>query len=131
MRDLAQIKEQIVESYSRTFDKDMAYIKVGLTPEEIEILEKDEDFQNRLYIHKINECEVLIERLRKFKDSEDDKIALKATIELGQNIYPEFFRSNKNKLIDINVNNTNTKEEDAIIEDQYGEILENKNAFKK
>lgn len=130
MRDLIQIKEQIVESYSRTFDKDMAYAKVSLTTQEKEILDKDEDFQNRLYIYKISECETLIERLKQFKDSEDDKIALKATIELGQNIYPEFFKPNKSKnTVDINVN-TNTKEEDAIIEDQYGEVLENKNAFK-
>ena len=71
--DLNEKKEQIVSSYRKTFDKEMAYLKSGISEEEIKALEEDKEFQARLDIFLIDERERIIQNLRTFMDSEDEK----------------------------------------------------------
>lgn len=127
---LSEKKELIVQSYSRTFDKDMAYIKVGLTQEEKELLDQDDDFQERLQIFLIEERENIIEKFKDFMDSDDEKISFKATNELAKVLYPDFFKEPPKEPQEFNVNiKSNSPEEDQRIVEEYGEILGNPNEF--
>jgi hypothetical protein len=130
--DIEEKKEQIVQSYSKTFDKNMAYVKVGLSEEEVQQLENDNEFQTRLHIFLINEREKIIQNLREFMHSDDEKISFRATVDLAKVLYGDFFNALKDKdpKVNVNVNVTNTEEEDERIESEYGELLGDPNTFK-
>jgi len=91
-KDLEEKKELIILSYSKTFDKDMAYSKVGLTLDEISFLENDYQFQERLHFFLIEEREHIIANLRLFMDSENERIAFQATLDIAHILYPDFFQ---------------------------------------
>lgn len=91
--NLDEKKEMVVESYSKTLDKEMAYTKAGLTEEEKVALEVDPEFQERLKIFLINERENIISNFRKFMDSEDEKVSYKATTDFARVVYPDFFNA--------------------------------------
>lgn len=92
-----QQKEAIVQSYSCTFDKDLAYDKIGLSQEEKNELNNDIEFQRRLSYFLTEEKEKIITNLRSFMDSPIASIKFKATTEMALLLYPEFFNSVKNK----------------------------------
>lgn len=131
MNNLEEKKELIVQSFSRTFDKEMAYTKVGLTEDEKEFLRMDSKFQERLDYKLITEREKLVDSLKGFTDpvdekkgfkAIDEKIRFKATMELLHVLYPTFFSRpedpNKSKGA-----KTNTEEENDRISNEYGHIL--------
>lgn len=89
--DIIEKKEIIVDCYSKTFDKQMAYNKSGVTELEITELELDKEFQSRLELFLIEEKEDLIRELKSFKTSLDDRVKFKAIIELGKYLYPARF----------------------------------------
>lgn len=90
-KELEIKKEQIYQSYSKTFDKDLAYSKVLLSESEKKILENDLKFQARLKNALIEMKEQVIAKIREYMDSEDERISFKATTELAMVLYPEFF----------------------------------------
>lgn len=130
---LDEKKEMVVKSYSQTFDKDMAYTKVGVTDEERILLDNDKDFQNRLAIFLIEEREKIISKLRSFMDSDDEKTAFKATTDLAQVLYKDFFtalgKGGKDVNLNLNVSPISKEEEDRIRE-EYGEALGNPKKFR-
>lgn len=83
-------KEQILHSYERTFDKDMAYTKLGLSKEQRNYLECDQEFQFRIDYILIEQRELTIEKYKNFMLSVNDKIAFDATKEMAKFIYPDF-----------------------------------------
>lgn len=89
--DWNEQKEIVVECFSKTFDKEMSYEKACLTEEEILELERDKSFQSRLNLFLIEQRENLMKRLNDLSSSNDEKISLKATIELGKYVYPSKF----------------------------------------
>lgn len=102
--DFNEKKEQIVNSYKKSYDKNVAYMKCGLTKEEITILERDKDFQDRLTYILAEQKEYIIGRLTTLSSSADkDSVALAAVTKLGEIIYAEAFAavkdSNKTELI--------------------------------
>jgi len=127
-------KELIVQSYSKTFDKEMAYTKVGLTDEERAEADEDKDFQDRLAIFLIEEREKIISKLRRFMDSEDEKTAFKATTDLAQVLYKDFFTALGKGAKDVNVNvnlNKEDPEEDERVKKEYGLLLGDVKKFVK
>lgn len=131
----AEIKEAIVNSFAKTFDKDMAYDKHGLSLEQRTELDEDQEFLDRLNYFLIEEREQIITRYRKFMDSLDDKIAYKATQDFARLIYTDFFKNlgSDKQPINLTVNNNNgstgESEDDRRIEEEYGHILGNPKTF--
>ncbi len=86
-------KEMVFECYKVTFDKEVSYTKVSLTKDEIEILNKDTEFQSRLAYALAQQKEKVIKRLTELMTYADkDEVTLKATIKLGEIIYAEAFK---------------------------------------
>lgn len=123
--NIDEIKEEVIASYSRTFDKDMAYDKVGISDKMRTTLEQDKEFQQRMKYFLIVEREKIIQNLRTFMDSDDEKISFKATTDMAQFLYPDFFEAiGKGKRNpEVNVHIHNTPEEDERIANEYGELL--------
>ena len=90
--NLIEKKEKIIESFARCLDKRLAYKKVRLTEEEAEILDQDQDFQDRMLFFLIEKREQLVQQMYNHALSANEKISLSATLELGRMIYPEVFR---------------------------------------
>ena len=128
---IEEIKEIIVQSYSKTFDKQMAYIKVGLNGKEIEQLDMDEDFQNRLRLVLISERERIINNLRTFMDAENEKIAYQATKDFALLLYPEYFEPLKEERGPDPEDLENSEEEENRIRKEYGEVLQSSKEFTK
>lgn len=126
-------KEQIVETYSQIFDKDTAYRIARVTNKEREYLENDQDFQDRMEYFLIEERAMIMENLKTFMKSTDDKIAYKATQDYMNLIYPDFLaKIDKPKDINLNVNpGKNSEEEDQRIANEYGELLQDPGKFVK
>ncbi|DAC71702.1 MAG TPA: hypothetical protein DSN98_09010 [Thermoplasmata archaeon] len=122
-------KEKVVECFRNAFDKEMAYRKVQLTPEEISLLDADVSFQTRLNYFLTEEREKLITKLRTFKDSLDEDLSYKATIELLKILYPEYIKEKKTA-IDLNVKRDLSPEEEKRIVEEYGYLVGDKGAFK-
>ena len=128
---IEEIKEVIAQSYAKTFDKQMAYTKVGLTTEEIEDLEMDESFQERLKLILIAERERIINNLRTFMDAENEKIAYQATKDFALLLYPEYFKPLKEEADSSAKEIENSEEEDDRIREEYGELIQSPKKFSK
>lgn len=113
-------KEQVIHAFKRSFDREAAYRRCGLSTEEKNKLNNDQGFQERLDFHLVQEQERVIENLRDLMASENDMISLKATMEYGKVIYPEKFND---KFISKNKTSDNkelvTQMRKAITEDDY------------
>ena len=120
--DITEKKERIIASFRESFDKDMAYKKLGVTEQERVILDTDAEFLNRIEFILIEERESIIRRFRKFQDAENEQVAFKATEALGKMLYPSFFDGLKEPGVSINLNGM-TKEEEQRIHDEYAILL--------
>lgn len=119
----AEQKELIVQSYARTFDKEMAYKKVGLSPQEQIALDNDEDLQERFTFFLIEEREKIISKFRTFMDSEDEKISFQATVKLAEVLYPDFFSVKDKKSKDNSLDEPLTKEEARRLAEEYALVF--------
>lgn len=128
--DIAEKKELVLRSFREAFNRDMAYRKCGVTEKEREILDKDSEFQNRLQYVLIEERERIVKKLQSLSDSENEQIAYKATISLGEILYPEMFEAIKDPAVKINIHNL-TKEEEERINNEYGLLLSGKGLYSK
>ena len=90
--NLIEKKEKVIESYSKCLDKKLAYRKANLTDQEVELLNNDRDFQDRMLFFLIEKREQLVQQMYNHALSANEKISLSATLELGRMIYPEVFR---------------------------------------
>jgi len=120
--DINEKKERIYQSYKESFDKKMAYKKVGVSEDEAKLIDSDAEFQDRLQFLLIEEKERIIRRFRNMAQSDNEQIALKANTELGKMIYPEMCESLKDPGVNINVN-VMTKEEEERINAEYSILL--------
>lgn len=120
--DIGEKKERIVQSYQHSFDKDMAYMSMGVSEEERLFLEQDEAFQNRLSIVLMQEKERIISKLRGFMDCEDIKISFQATTDLGKILYPEFFKR-LTPPVNVKVSKELSEEEEERIRKEYELLL--------
>ena len=120
--DLSEKKERIYQSYKESFDKKMAYKKVGVSEDEAKLIDNDAEFQDRLQFLLIEEKERIIRRFRNMAQSDNEQIALKANTELGKMLYPEMCDNLKDPGVNINVN-VMTKEEEERINAEYGILL--------
>ena len=127
-------KQLVVNSYEKTFDKPMAYLKAGLTNLQCSELDKDEVFQARLTFFVIQQREEIIKNYKKFMTSTNEQIAFKATTDFAKLIYPDFFNNlkDKDKQVDVNVNvkNCNSPEENKRIEEEFGALVGDVERFK-
>lgn len=128
--DLSEKKERIYQSYKESFDKKMAYKKVGVSDDEIKLIDSDAEFQDRLQFLLIEEKERIIRRFRNMAQSDNEQIALKANTELGKMLYPEMCDNLKDPGVNINVN-VMTKEEEERINAEYGILLGGRDIFAK
>lgn len=119
--DIAEKKERIIASFRESFDKDMAYKKLGVTEEERAMLDMDTEFQNRIEFILIEERESIIRKFRNFSISENEQVAFKATEVLGRILYPSFFDGLKEPGVNINLGMT--KEEEQRIHEEYAVLL--------
>lgn len=111
-RVLNEKKDFILDSFKRSFDKELAYSKSQVTDKEREALENDKDFQALIRYYLIAEQERLVTSLRELLDSDKEDIKLKATMALGKILYPSRFdeaeakkaKDHEPQKIDINVN---------------------------
>jgi hypothetical protein len=119
-------KEWIVDSYKSLYDKDLAYIRCGVTEEERKILDADVSFQDRLQFTRIQKVSELVNQLDEFRNMiKPDATALKALMLLGQMVCPEKFiikeptKEDKPLEVDVNLNIIKT-----ITQDDYSaEVL--------
>lgn len=93
--DIEIKKEIAIEAYQKTFDKEMAYVKAELSAEEIVSLDLDQEFQARLTYFLVLKREELVSEFWNLVKSPDEKIKLRAIIEMGPLIYPTFFNRSK------------------------------------
>jgi len=132
-------KEIVVNSYAKTFDKELAYKKVGLTEEEIALLENDPGFQDRLSYFLIEQRELIIEKYQNFMLSQNDNIAFKATQDFAKLIYPDFFNNLKDKDkekepdkgVNLTINMPMSQEDEERLEKEFGEVLGKHTKFNK
>lgn len=96
--EISEKKEIIFSKYSKIFDRVAAYRAGDLTKEETEILNKDEDFQNRLNFLLDNETESVLANLKTLGFSVDQGIALRANLEYGKIINPEVFSKDQKEI---------------------------------
>ena len=128
----AEQKEIAVQSYARTFDKDMAYTKAGLSKVAREELDKDPEFQERLNLYLIVERERIIEKFRNFMDSGDEKVSFQATVKLAEVLYSDFFVAAKGKLDKGSLmEEPFTKEEARRLMEEYGLVIGSTNNKRK
>lgn len=117
--DLNEKKELVAQSYDLLYDKKMAYAKVDLTEEEVQLLDKDEQFQARLMLLLVTERERVVKALKVLTGSADENVAFRSIMEYGKIMYNDQFRKadkkepedNKNPLplpITINIVNAGT-----------------------
>ncbi len=128
--DITEKKELILRSFKEAFNKEMAYLKCGVTEEERKILDADSEFQNRLQYVLIEERERIVKKLQSLSQSENEQIAYKAILSLGEILYPEMFDAIKDPAVKININNL-TKEEEERINNEYGLLLSGKGLYSK
>lgn len=120
MEITAEQKELVANSYQETFDKEMAYTKIGLTSDQKETLNKDAEFQNRLAIFLIEEREKIIKTLRRHMDSDDDKISFTATTKIAEVLYPDFWKAkDRSGELTVNINAGNSPEEDERVKKEF------------
>jgi hypothetical protein len=84
-------KEMVIDCFARTLDKEMSYDKAGLSFEEIDQLEEDEEFQYRLRLCIIKEREEVINNYKDFMNSDNERVAFEATKDFAKLMYPEYF----------------------------------------
>jgi hypothetical protein len=89
--DFLEKKELVVESYRSLFNKESSYKDCGLNEDEIKVLEKDIEFQERLNFYLRIEQKTILNKLKSLSESLHDPTALKATLELGRIFSPELF----------------------------------------
>lgn len=96
-------KEMVIECYCKTYDKELAYAKCSLTEVEIDFLNKDKFFQERLVFHKAEHREKIINELDNLSRTADkDATKLNAIIKLGEIVHPEVFVEKKeNEKVDL------------------------------
>jgi len=126
-------KEIVVQSYRETYDKYMSYRKAGLSSGQIELLESDEGFQDRLLYFIIKQREEIISRYRDFMRSDNEQISFKATTDFAKLIYPDFFKNLSDKhdpKVIVNVNPNSDEEDDRILK-EYGNVVGDKDHFKE
>jgi hypothetical protein len=119
-------KEWIIDSYKSLYDKELSYIKCGVTAEERKTLEADTSFQERIQFTRLQKVEELVNQLDEFRNMiKPDPTALKALILLGQMICPERFvikeedKDKKPQELNLNLNIIKT-----ITQDDYSaEVL--------
>lgn len=92
MKTLEERVEVAVSCYAKTFDKRLAYKKAGITSEEAQELDRNEGFQSRMDYYLILEKERVLEELQNLTRSPDERIKIKAVLEYGRLVYPEFFK---------------------------------------
>lgn len=128
--DINEKKELAFNSYKKSFDKTLAYQRAGMTDEEIELVDADETYQQRLSLALSTEQERIIGRLRDFMDCEDLKISFQATTDLGKILYPEFFKR-LNAPVNVKVTKEMSEDEMERISKEYSLLLGNKHVVKK
>lgn len=137
IKTLDEKAEMVLEAYKLSFDKTCAYAKVGLTPEEVETLEKDTDFQQRLMYFLVRERERVLTRLREVSEASDKlDTRLKALIKTGEILWPEKFSNTDKQVpitpveVSIKVENEKTKEQEIDHAAAVLEILQKTGAVK-
>ena len=124
----AEQKEIAVQSYSKTFDKEMAYVKAGLSKSDRDELDKDPEFQERLSLYLIAERERIISKFRNFIDSDDEKVSFQATVKLAEVLYSDFFVASKGKGDKGSLmEEPFTKEEARRLMEEYGLVISSTN----
>lgn len=121
-------KELVLGTFRSLLDLGASYTLHQLSPEEIKQLDEDDSFQARVKFYEIIRKQEIIQNLITLSGSENEKIALSATMELGKIIYPEKFNvkvgkeEDKKDLPPITINNI-IEEKRKAQEDNAEEVL--------
>lgn len=105
-------KEYIVQAYQLSFDKEMAYLKCGVTEEEAKVLNEDKEFQDRLLYFLIQEREEILADLKDLAKSDKEEVRLKATLARGKMFYAARFDEDAKpdpaptQKVDLTIHNT-------------------------
>ncbi len=87
--------EVLFDSYTRTLDMEISYLRAGLSEEECELVEADEILKIRIALYDAEIREQLIQNMRDLSQSGNESIKLNATTELGKMIYKERFNNDR------------------------------------
>lgn len=91
-KHLDQLKEEIIMHYKLSYDLDIAMMKCQVDKETQKVLKKDKDFMFRINYEDALLQENIVSTLRHSMNSEDDKLAHRAAIDLGNLYYKKRFR---------------------------------------
>ena len=122
-------KEVVVDCYAVTLDIQLAYEKACLTREEMDFLDHDHSFKQRLTYFLVKEKEKIVSQIKTLMYSYDEKISLKAITDMGKYIYPAFFTPRA--VFSEEIESIFTEEEAKRVREEYGKILGGSGHFKK
>lgn len=95
-QSLLEKQELVINSYSQTLDLELAYKKVGVSEEQIKLLNEDPKFLQRLaYEDAIKKEELIKSLFAMANNAKSESVKLSAVIEISRVLYPERFIKNK------------------------------------
>ena len=100
-KDMAELKEQIIMSFSDTHDVELAYELNRVDEETAEVLEQDAEFLGRLSYIEAQFKRRILQTLEGLLSSKSEKMQYNAALALGKLVYPEKFGKEGNGSIDV------------------------------
>ena len=94
MRDIEELKEQVILEYILSYDLDIAMMKCQLTTDEQKLLKNDDSFTYRVEYHDALIREDIMSTMIVNMRGPDAKLAQKAANDLGNILYKEKFKTN-------------------------------------
>lgn len=92
MDSLDEKKEQVLIHYRKSYDLDIAMMKVDLTTEEKKLLLSDPSFMYRVHYADALIREEIVETMVDNMQGGDPKLSQKAAIDLGNILWPDKFK---------------------------------------
>lgn len=93
MRDLEEIKEEIIIEYISSYDLEIAMMKCNLNSDEKKLLKNDSSFMYRIDYQDALIRETIVTTMVNNLKGPDAKLSQKAAIDLGNLLWKEKFKS--------------------------------------
>lgn len=93
MHSLEEKKELVLDNYSKSFDLEVAMMKVGLDADEKKLMQNDESFMYRVRYADATVREEIIGKMTTAMRDDDIRVGVKAAIDLGNLIWRDKFKA--------------------------------------
>ena len=93
MKDIEQMKEEVIIEYKLSYDLEIAMMKCRLTLDEQKMLKNDESFTYRISYEDALIRESIMTTMKTNLEGVDPKLSQKAAVDLGNLLWKERFKS--------------------------------------